>query len=176
MRHGRPTGQRRSGAVRPVAAASATFFQMRGHGILGDAQNSGSVANAAAVAGHGLDRFLDARLVGPIGIRQLECPAAILASTARMPALSAVPLDVNARAIFAMNDWRIHNAPSYRNINPLASANRVYGAYIWSNMPPSEKCAACALFQPPKVSSIVNRLRLLNCLEYLSSTSLSRGR
>ena len=53
---------------------------------------------------------------------------------------------------------------------------RFAASKIWSKMPPSAKCAACARVQPPKLRSIVNICSGLNCAAYFAAVAGSRGR
>lgn len=57
---------------------------------------------------------------------------------------------------------------------PAAPVNQ--RTVIWSNTPPSAKCAFCAFCQPPNTASTVTSLTLANCFSYFFATTGSIGR
>ena len=57
----------------------------------------------------------------------------------------------------------------------IAVADRYLRAAIWSNTPPSAKCAFCAFCQPPNTSSMVTGLTGANCFANCAATLASRG-
>ena len=61
------------------------FFKVAADGVGVDAQDAGRVPHPAAVEGVGVDLLLDARLVGLVGVAELEASQAALAA----PALGA---------------------------------------------------------------------------------------
>jgi len=81
---------------------------MRRDGVLGDTEDAGGVADTAAVEGHVHDGLPDPRLVDAVGVGKLKRAPAILAAAAGVSALLAVPDDVDAVAMLAMNFFKYH--------------------------------------------------------------------
>lgn len=117
-----PGRQRATSTERPDSCVrgltwttSADFFYRGRHRVLGDAEDAGGIADAAAVEGHVHDGLLDPGFIGPVGVGQLERPPALVAAAARVPALTAMPFHGGARTIFAVDFLKNHEMPRIQN-------------------------------------------------------------
>ncbi len=95
------------------------FFKVAADGVGVDAQQAGRVAHPAAVEGVGVDLLLDSRLVGLVGVAELEALEAALAAPALgAHAAAAVLAQIIGPAVGAGDVLLVYHAGTKSRIVP----------------------------------------------------------